>query len=223
MSDIQLTAGRINSANIWSFPVLAAGILTAASYGAAVAAGWAEAGSLSYLEVFAVFTSYVCTIMCVYQTRWNYPIGVLTTFLYSWLFFRWEMYAVAVFNLYLVFSLTYGWFRWGPDERTKPVSSIRGAWWLGYAAIGLAIWGMLLGVNAAFNASITGTEIAITVLSGVAQFMLDNKKLENWLIWACVNVLSIWFYFHGGLYLVALQYLFFLLNTAYGFYMWRKS
>ncbi len=222
MSEIQVTE-KVRAENVWLIPTIAGISLTAASYGAAIAAGWASFESLSTLEVLAVFTSYVCTIMCVYQTRWNYPVGVVTTFLYSWLFFRWEMYAVALFNLYLVFSLAYGWFRWGPDSDTRPVSRIKGLWWGGYVAIGAGIWALLLGVNLAFGVSITTVEIIITVLSGVAQFMLDNKKIENWLVWAGVNVLSIWFYFEGALYLVALQYVFFLFNTAFGFAKWRRT
>lgn len=169
-----------------------------------------------------MFTSYMCTFMCVHQTRWNYPIGVLTTFLYSWLFYQWEMYGVAVFNLYLVFSLTYGWFRWGPDENTRPVTSVHGWWWLGYMAICAGIYSLLMFVNWYFNVSMTMTEIYIVVLSGVAQILLDNKKIETWSIWIVVNVLSIYFYFQGELYLVAFQYLFFLGNAFYGFFKWMK-
>lgn len=210
--------------DVWTIPTIAAIALTAVSYGVAVAAGWTTFAALNPLEVAAVFTSYICTIMCVYQTRWNYPVGVVTTFLYSWLFFQWEMYAVAVFNLYLVFSLAYGWFRWGPDTNTRPVSRIKDrVGWLIYAAVGAAILALLLAVNAVFGVTITRTEIAITVLSGVAQFMLDNKKIENWIVWAVVNVASIWFYFQGELYLVALQYVFFLFNTGLGFARWRSS
>ena len=50
-----------------------------------------------------------------------------------------------------------------------------------------------------------------------------EKKIENWIVWAVVNVVSIWFYFQGELYLVALQYVFFLFNTAFGFARWRNS
>jgi len=81
----------------------------------------------------------------------------------------------------------------------------------------------LITINHVFGVTITNVEIIITVLSGVAQFLLDNKKLETWGFWFIVNVLSIWFYFHGGLYLVGFQYIFFLMNTIYGFWMWNKS
>jgi hypothetical protein len=38
-----------------------------------------------------------------------------------------------------------------------------------------------------------------------------------------MNCFAIYTYFHVGLALVAFQYIFFLLNTLYGFVMWRKS
>ena len=63
------------------------------------------------------------------------------------------------------------------------------------------------------------------VLAGtlLAQFLLDNKKLENWIVWAVVNVFAIYTYATSGLPLVAFQYVFFLANTAYGYVSWRRS
>lgn len=209
--------------NIWKNSIFVAIFATLGSYFIGLAAGWLTLDTLSYLEVAAVFTSYMCTYMCVHQTRWNYPIGVLTTFLYSWLFYRWEMYAVAAFNLYLVFSLTYGWFRWGPDGKTRPITTVDGKWWLGYAGLALGIYGLLVGVNYYFGINISNAEVFITVGSGVAQFLLDNKKMETWFFWILVNVVSIVFYFQGGLYLVAFQYLFFLGNAFYGWTKWFES
>ncbi len=57
----------------------------------------------------------------------------------------------------------------------------------------------------------------------MAQFMLDNKKLENWGVWAVMNCFAIYTYFAAGLALVGFQYIFFLLNVFYGYYMWNKS
>lgn len=207
--------------NIWLKSSIIALVATSVSYIISHMMGWSD--SLNWLEVSAVFTSYMCVFMCVHQTRWNYPIGILTTFLYSWLFYQWEMYAVAIFNLYLVFSLTYGWFRWGPDDKPRPITRVHGAWWLGYLGIGVGIYSLLYIVNTYFQVSMPMTEIFIVVLSGVAQFLLDNKKLENWLFWIAVNILSIGFYFNGGLYLVAFQYLFFLGNAFYGLFHWYAN
>lgn len=202
-----------------------AAVLTALSYGIGLWMGWIVA--LNWLEVFAVFTSYSCTWLCTRQSRWNYPIGIITTAAYSILFYQWGMLALAVFNLYLVFSLIYGWFRWGPDKDTRPVTNIEFKWYAGYGAVGLVILGLFLLANILFNptgiADLNPIDVGLAVASGVAQLMLDNKKLPTWTVWAGVNIVSIPFFLTSGLTLVAFQYIFFLANTVIGHIQWSKS
>jgi nicotinamide mononucleotide transporter len=200
-------------------------VLTALSYGVGLWMGWIVA--LNWLEVFAVFTSYSCTWLCTRQSRWNYPIGVITTAAYSLLFYQWGMLALAIFNLYLVFSLIYGWFRWGSDDNTRPVTRIPLKWYTGYGALGLVILGLFLAANVLFNpaglSALNPIDVGLAVASGVAQFMLDNKKLENWSLWAIIDIVSIPFFIQSGLTLVAFQYIFFLANTYIGHVAWRKT
>ncbi len=199
--------------------------LTGLSYIVGLQAGWIT--ELNWLEIFAVFTSYSCTWLCTRQSRWNYPIGVVTTAAYSVLFWQWGAPALAVFNLYLVFSLIYGWFYWRPDENTRPVTNVEPVWYLGYAAIGIAVLALFLGANALFNhtgiTELSWIDVGLAVFSGVAQMMLDRKKLQNWIVWAGINIVSIPYFIQIGLPLVAFQYVFFLLNTGIGYYQWRKS
>lgn len=198
-------------------------VLTAISFGVGVGMGWVDYASLNWLEVFAVATSYSCTYLCVVESRWNYPIGVVTTLAYSILFFQWGLPAVGVFNLYLVGSLIYGWFRWGPDENTRPVTSISLKDIFPYSGLGIAIAALMYVVLVYFGAPIVYLDIAVAAISGVAQFLLDNKRLQTWHVWAVVNVFSIWLYFNQGLYLVAFQYIFFLGNTIFGYYTWKGN
>lgn len=199
--------------------------LTAFSYIVGIAAGWIVA--LNWLEIFAVFTSYACTWLCTRQSRWNYPIGIVSTAAYSVLFWQWGAPALAAFNLYLVFSLIYGWFRWGDDTRTRPVTTIEPTWWLGYAAVGTAIAMAFIGVNwywdPASVANLNQIDILLAAASGVAQLMLDNKKLENWSVWAAINVVSIPYFISIGLPLVAFQYVFFLANTFIARRAWKTT
>lgn len=205
--------------------ILLAVLLTALSYGVGLWMGWIV--TLNWLEVFAVFTSYSCTWLCTRQSRWNYPIGIITTAAYSLLFYQWGLIALAVFNLYLVFSLIYGWFRWGSDTNTRPVTTIPLSWYPAYGGIGLAILGLFLLANFLFNpaglSALNPIDVGLAVVSGVAQIMLDNKKLENWMVWASTNIVSIPFFLYQGLTLVAFQYIFFLINTFIARAEWKKS
>lgn len=207
----------------FAIAAIAAIVFTGISFIVAISFGWVAVGSLNWLEVFAVATSYACTYLCVVESRWNYPIGIVTTFAYSILLFQWNLPAVAIFNLYLVGSLAYGWFRWGPDDQTRPVTNTTVGDIIPYSSLGIAVAAFMYLILTLFGAPIVWVDILVASLSGVAQFLLDNKRLSTWYVWAIVNVFSIYLFASQGLYLVTIQYVFFLMNTIYGHYKWRES
>ncbi len=199
--------------------------ITAITYYIVYFFGYLDLSAVTLLEVAAVVTMYASVFLYVIQARINYIVGIINTILYCWLFYTWELYAVAAFNFYLVFSLIYGWYRWGPDGNPRKVSLVQfnTPWFLGYVAFGGFIYVLLTQVNTYFNYDMSTAEIAIAVFSGVAQLLLDNKKLETWFVWFIVNVFSIYVFFSAGLVGVAVQYVFLLINTMLGFYAWYKS
>lgn len=199
-------------------------IFTALSYGVAHLAGWElSAGWVLYVEVFAVFTSYVCTWLCVRQRRINYPIGAISSVAYAVLFWHSGLVASAILNAYLAPALVYGWYRWRADDDARPVRHVSARWVPVYAiATGAAYWGAVQ-VAEALNGSLATMDSVILIGTILAQFLLDNKRLETWLVWAVVNVAAIITYSTSGLWLVAFQYVLFLINTYIGHRAWKRS
>jgi nicotinamide mononucleotide transporter len=196
-------------------------VLTGLSYAVGLGFGWIDA--ISWLEVFAVFTSYVCTFLCVLERRINYPIGAVSTAAYCVLFWQFGLVASMAINAFLSVYLIYGWYRWKSDTDTRPVTRM-GLWsWVITALVAASGYGIVVFLATSLGGTLAWTDSLILVGTIMAQFMLDNKKIENWGVWALVNVFAIYTYFHAGLALAGFQYIFFLLNTAYGFVMWQKS
>jgi nicotinamide mononucleotide transporter len=208
--------------NVVESVVIAVG-LTAASYLIGGWAGWITLSTINWLEVFAVFTSYSCTYLCVRERRINYPIGVISSAAYALLFLQSGLLASAVLNAYLVPTLIYGWIRWRKDEQTLPVTHVRIKMIPIYVVVGLVGYGGASLLSAQLGGTMAWTDSVILIGTIIAQFLLDNKKLENWLLWAIVNIFAIYTYATTGLPLVALQYVLFLGNTLYGYIMWKRS
>ena len=180
--------------------------------------------TINGLEVAAVWTSYICTILCVVQWRANYYFGVVTTFLYSILFYQSGLAALATFNAVLVLSLVYGWYRWGPDGKPLPVTDVKTRnEWEGYFGFAIIVAIGMYGIYELFGTEVVQIDVLIASVSAAAQLMLDNKKRQTWIIWAIVNVFSIYLFINQGLYVVAVQYVFFLGNTVAGWFAWTKS
>ncbi|HEY4964560.1 MAG TPA: nicotinamide riboside transporter PnuC [Candidatus Saccharimonadales bacterium] len=198
-------------------------VLTGLSYLAGLVFGWISIHGFSWLEAFAVLTSYSCTWLCVKERRINYPIGAISSAAYAILFLKTGLLSSAILNAYLVPTLIYGWIRWRKDVITRPVTHVTLKWIPIYAIItGLGYAGAAL-LSQHSGGAMAWTDSVILAGSILAQFLLDNKKLENWIIWAVVNIFAIYTYATTGLPLVAVQYVFFLANTVYGYIIWRRS
>lgn len=196
--------------------------LTGLSYAVGLLAGWIE--HVSLLEAFAVFTSYSCTWLCVKESRWNYPIGAISVAAYSWLFWQSGLLSSAALNAYLLPTLVYGWFRWGRDEDTRPVRHLGwDAWLFAYGSLTALTYFAMKELTVYLGGTLPTADAFILIGSILAQFMLDNKRIESWLVWMAVNVVAIWTYWNAELYLVSFQFVFFLGNAFYGYAQWRKS
>jgi nicotinamide mononucleotide transporter len=192
--------------------------LTGGSYLLAWALGWVT--SVSVLEGFAVFTSYACTWLCVRQRRFNYPIGAMSTAAYCVLFWQQGLVASAALNAYLTPSLLYGWIRWRADVETRPVTHVDLRWLPVYLGITAVAYLGAVALAAALGGSFAAADSVILVGSILAQFLLDNKKVETWIVWLVVNVVAIWLYGTSGLAIAGLQYVLFLVTAVLGFRQW---
>jgi nicotinamide mononucleotide transporter len=198
-------------------------VLTVISYVVGLGLGWIQIQTFNFLEAFAVLTSYSSTYLCVKERRINYPIGAVSSAAYSYLFLQSGLLSSAVLNAYLVPTLIYGWIRWRKDSITRPVTHVNPRWIPGYLLIAGAGYGGAALLSSHFGGTLAWTDALILAGTILAQFLLDNKKLENWIVWAFVNVFAIYTYATTGLPLVAFQYVFFLANTVYGYVIWNRS
>ena len=195
--------------------------LTLLSYGVGLTLHWITA--LNWLEILAVFTAYSSTYLCVKERRANYTIGAVNAALYSILFFQSGLFSSAILNAYLTPALLYGWFRWRRDSDTRPITNVSVKMIPVYLLIAVVGYAGAAILSQSIGGSMAWTDAVILAGSILAQFLLDNKKIENWIIWALVDVFAIYTYATSGLSLVAFQYVFFTANTIYGFLIWRRN
>ena len=185
--------------------------------------GW-DLPEFSWLEFAAVTTSYICTLLATQQFRAQYYWGVVTTALYCWLFWRVGLPASAILNLVLSIQLVYGFFRWGPDDDTIAVTKTKLREWPLYILATGALYGLtLLVLHWMDTPRAPFLDSLILALSILAQWLLDNKKIETWFVWMAVNVIAIYTYFSSDLWLAGWQYIFFLMNCFVGYNLWHKD
>jgi nicotinamide mononucleotide transporter len=192
-------------------------ILTFGTTGIAYIAGW-DISSIGMFEYLGVFLSYVCTWLCVKRSVINFYVGILAVACYSVLFYQIELYSSMMLQLYMLPILIHGLTKWNKenDNSTQKVKFKT----LSYIVL---FSGIVTLITVLLDGKLPLMDSSIFFLSLIAQYLLIQKKVETWFVWAAVNVIAIITYFQAGAYLATLQYIAFLINAGYGYYEWKKG
>lgn len=176
-------------------------------------------------EVFGIITGVACVVLAIRQNIWNFPVGMLSNICFAILFWSAHLYGImGVQVIYLALNV-HGWYSWSRRSEQPPlqVSRIRRTetvllTLLGIPAVLVLTW-YLRGIG---DASPFLDSLA-TVMSLIAQFLLNLKRLESWSIGAVVDVIYTVVYISQGLYLTAVLYAFYLVMCLLGYFEWRDA
>lgn len=181
---------------------------------------------MSLLEIAAALLTVVSVALATRRQVALYPVGLLATGLYFFVFLDARLYSSAALQVYFTALQLYGWWYWLRGDRgARPLI---GDWpWrtifllLIPASAATAAISALLGLFT--NAAMPLADSGILMLSVLAQFLLDRKQIKTWPVWVIVNVLSITVYSNSGLWLTTVLYVALLLNAFYGWWSWRQA
>ena len=121
-------------------------------------------------------------------------------------------------NLYFLFISVYGFISWKYKEIDISMN-IKTSFV--YLIIALIIFILCYYVFTYFDGQMVLLDTMILFLSILANLLMVHKKIFHWYVWIIVNIISIYVYYNSGLYTVAIQYIYFLINAFIGIYVWR--
>src|SRR5919107_5091803 len=178
-------------------------------------------------EVLAVIFGIISVYLSTREHIWSWPTALVNVALYFVVFFEAKLYAdMGLQVVYFGLSL-YGWYEWlyGGANRTElhvsRTSRPLGVRLLIIGVVCAAVIGTLL---ARFtDAALPYVDSATTSTSLVAQWMMTRKILENWAVWAVVDVVYVGMFIYKHLYLTAGLYTVFFVLAAMGYVQWKRS
>lgn len=177
------------------------------------------------LEIVATVLTVACVGLANYRSTWQYPVGIAGTIAFFFVVWGAGLYANAGLQVFFIGVQLYGWWYWlrGGLNYTKPPITEFGKDATFTGAFTFAALAMFLGYVFRNTIVMSSIDCAVFGLSVFAQFLLDRKKIENWIVWAVVNAGSIYLYAASGLYLLTGLYAGLLINTFIAYRMWKKE
>ena len=182
-----------------------------------------------YIEVFGALTGIIYVILEIRQSIWLWPLGLITSALYVWVFFTNKFYADMGLQSYYVLISIYGWYWWlrgGEKYNTDslPVTriSLKLVVILVFVFILLfaGIWYILLNYT---DSPVPLGDAFTTALSIVATWMLARKIIEHWIVWVIADLVSMGLYIYKGLYPTVILFAVYTLMAVIGYREWRKT
>lgn len=182
--------------------------------------------ALSPVELAAVALIVASVVLAVKRSLWQFPIGIVGTLVYVYVFWAAQLYASAGLNVFFSAVQFYGWWFWlrGDEGRAPRVGSSPLPFVIGVCGLGLAGAALLaMALRTYTDAALPYADAAIFGLSAAAQFLLSRKRIETWIVWGVVNLLSVATYASQGLWPTAILYAGLFFNVFWGWHEWRKA
>ena len=179
------------------------------------------------LEIIAFALSLACVIFNAKGHVLNWPLAILSSLAYSWVFQEAKLFGDAALQLVFVVLAIYGWMKWLKKSNTStpavPFSHIPRKSVIHMVIACVALFVMIrLALTQYTNSDVPNTDAFLTAASLVATYMSAHKWIENWLVWAVVDVIYIGLYLFKDLYLTALLYGLFVIFCIAGWRQWSK-
>jgi nicotinamide mononucleotide transporter len=187
---------------------------------------WQHWLPLSLVESLGFVTGAFCVLLVVDENIANFPLGLANNVFLFLVFLQARLYADMTLQVFFFVLGVQGWWWWlhgGPRRDRLPISRMTRTEWIALPALALVgTWGLAL-LLARLGDSAPWRDGATAILSLIAQYLLNRKRLEHWSVWIVVDIISIQLYFDRQLHLTSLLYVLFLGLCVVGLRQWRRT
>ena len=207
---------------------------------------------LSWIEAVGTLAGLLCIWLASLEKISNYAFGLINVTLFAVIFFQIQLYASLLLQLFFFAANIYGWYAWS-RQTTQNEAALQIRWlprgkaiaWLVICVLAIGLMTLFidpvftfltriavsimqaLGLSVAMPAlqpdAFPFWDSCLMVLSIVAMVLMTRKYVENWLLWAIVNVISVVIFALQGVYAMSLEYLILTFIALNGSRMWINS
>jgi len=182
----------------------------------------------NWVEVTGTILGFVYIFLSIKQNIYTWPVGLLSSALYVYVFFVAKFYADMALQVYYVVVSLYGWYFWlkgNPKEDSQlEVSQTPQKLWLWLVGASVLFFVLIEFVLQHYTDSpVPMGDALTTALSLVATWMLARKYLEHWLIWVFVDFFSAVLYAIKGLWPTVVLFLVYTVMAFVGYLKWRNE
>jgi nicotinamide mononucleotide transporter len=187
--------------------------------------------NFSWQELVAVVAGIASVMFSRVENILVYPVGLVSTTLYIYLSYKYQLLGEAVVNLYYTYMSIYGWILWARrNDQHQPVVRVtwssRKEWRQQLVFFGIFFVSFFIALTFARNSFYEGAipfgDSFATATAFTGMWLMAKKKVESWYWWIATNFASIPLYFVKHLVLTSVFYGILLVMAIFGLAEWKR-
>ena len=180
--------------------------------------------NLNWITVCAVISGILYIILAAKENVWCWLAASISVCLYMYINYDLGYYSQTVLQIFYLFMAIYGYVMWNKldPERIKEWSAKKHLFIIFIGAIITFIIGFIL-TEYVEDSEQPLLDSLTTVFSVFASYMVAKKVLGNWLYWIVIDSLIIYLYYIQGEFILALQFLVYIIIAIYGYFSWMQK
>jgi len=181
------------------------------------------------LELIAIFFGLASVWFAKKDNILVFPTGLVSTSIYAYLLWQWELLGDSMINVYYFVMSVYGWYHWTRkkgDEVEFPISYINPKekrYSIFIFVITVVFVVLVYLYFGKFTNWYSYVDTLLTAIFFVGMWLMAKRKIENWIFWIIGDFISIPLYFAKGYTFTSLQYIIFTIIAFYGYLEWKKT
>ena len=181
------------------------------------------------LEIVAVIFGFLSVWYSKQNKIWVFPTGMISTLIFVYLLFKWELLGDMMINGYYFIMSIYGWYIWTRKVDKTHVNQISTTTFKEKKISIVIFIAALLFVFIIYQkfdkwtSWVAYLDTITTAIFFVAMWLMAKRKIENWIFWIVGDLISVPLYLYKGFTFTSFQYFGFTFIAIFGYLAWKKN
>ena len=181
------------------------------------------------LEIVAVIFGFLSVWFSKQNKIWVFPTGMISTLIFVYLLFKWELLGDMLINGYYFIMSIYGWYIWTRKVDKTHVNQISTTTFKEKKISIVIFIAALLFVFIIYQkfdkwtSWVAYIDTITTAIFFVAMWLMAKRKIENWIFWIVGDLISVPLYLYKGFTFTSFQYFGFTFIAIFGYLAWKKN
>jgi nicotinamide mononucleotide transporter len=181
------------------------------------------------LEIVAVIFGFLSVWFSKQNKIWVFPAGMISTLIFVYLLFKWELLGDMLINGYYFIMSIYGWYIWTRKVDKTHVNQISTTTFKEKKISIVLFIAALLFVFIIYQkfdkwtSWVAYIDTITTAIFFVGMWLMAKRKIENWIFWIVGDLISVPLYLYKGFTFTSFQYFGFTFIAIFGYLAWKKN